>query len=115
MYLSDKCYKLKVNENILNQKDIIKTLDVNILHEYIINPILGIQNPRSDNRIDFVGGIRGNDELQKRVNKDLAVAFSLYPTSMEELMTVADENKMMPAKSTWFEPKVRCGLFLHEL
>lgn len=115
MYLSDKCYKLKVNENILNQKDIIKTLDVNILHEYIINPILGIENPRSDDRIDFVGGIRGNDELKKRVNDDMAVAFSLYPTSMKELMAVADENKMMPAKSTWFEPKVRCGLFLHEL
>lgn len=115
MYLDDKWYELKFNKNIQAKEDIVKTLDVSILHDYIINPILGIDNPRSNKRIDFVGGIRGIEELEKRVQNDMKVAFSMYPTSIEELMKVADENKIMPAKSTWFEPKVRCGLFLHEI
>ena len=115
MYLNYKWYELKANENLLAETDTVKSLDVSILHDYIINPILGIDNPRNDKRIDFVGGIRGIEELEKRVNDDMKVAFSIYPTNIEELMMVADENKIMPAKSTWFEPKVRCGLFLHEI
>lgn len=115
MYLSGKWYEINANEHMLKDKDIIKLLDVSILHDNIINPILGIKNPREDKRIDFVGGIRGLNELERRVNDDMKVAFALYPTSIEELIKVADEKKVMPAKSTWFEPKVRCGLFLHEL
>lgn len=115
MYLNSKWYELKANENLLTNTDIVKRLDVSILHDYIIKPILGIDDPKNDKRIDFVGGIRGIKELERRVNEDMKVAFSIYPTSIEELMMVADENKIMPAKSTWFEPKVRCGLFLHEI
>lgn len=115
MYLSGKWYEIKVKEGMIQNKDIIKSLDVSILHDNIINPILGIKNPREDKRIDFIGGIRGLNELEKRVDNEMKVAFALYPTSIEELIKVADEKKIMPAKSTWFEPKVRCGLFLHEL
>lgn len=115
MYLSGKWYEIKVKEGMIQNKDIIKSLDVSILHDNIINPILGIKNPREDKRIDFIGGIRGLNELENRVDNDMKVAFALYPTSIEELIKVADERKIMPAKSTWFEPKVRCGLFLHEL
>ncbi|HSQ87744.1 DUF1015 domain-containing protein, partial [Romboutsia sp.] len=115
MYLSGKWYEINVKEDMVQNKDIVKSLDVSILHDNIINPILGIKNPREDKKIDFIGGIRGLNELEKRVNNDMKVAFALYPTSIEELIKVADEKKIMPAKSTWFEPKVRCGLFLHEL
>lgn len=115
MYLNNKWYKLQFKKLSEVENDTIKSLDVSILHDYLIEPILGIKNPRSDKRIEFVGGIRGIKELEYRVNKDMKVAFSLYPTKMKELMKVADENKIMPAKSTWFEPKVRCGLFLHEI
>ncbi|MDK2561933.1 DUF1015 family protein [Romboutsia sedimentorum] len=115
MYLSGKWYEIKVKEGMIQNKDIIKSLDVSILHDNIINPILGIKNSREDKRIDFIGGIRGLNELENRVDNDMKVAFALYPTSIEELIKVADERKIMPAKSTWFEPKVRCGLFLHEL
>lgn len=115
MYLNNKWYKLKFKKFSQIDKNPVKSLDVSILQDYLIDPILGIQNPRSDKRIEFVGGIRGIKELEKRVNEDMKVAFSLYPTDIKELMKVADENKIMPAKSTWFEPKVRCGLFLHEI
>lgn len=115
MYLDNKWYEIEVDENKRDNNDVVKSLDISILHDNIIAPILGIANPRVDKRIDFVGGIRGIRELEKRVNEDMKLAFAIYPTSIDELMRVADENQIMPAKSTWFEPKVRCGLFLHEL
>ena len=80
-----------------------------------MDEILGIKNPRVDKRIDFIGGIRGAEEIERRVDDDMQVGFLMHPTHIEELISVADDNKIMPAKSTWFEPKVRCGLFLHEL
>ncbi|HBH3086401.1 TPA: DUF1015 domain-containing protein, partial [Clostridioides difficile] len=115
MYLGDKWYKMKANKNLLEIEDPVDSLDISILQDYVIDAILGIDNPRVDKRIDFIGGIRGLEELEKRVNEDMKVAFAMYPTSIEDLIRVADANKIMPAKSTWFEPKVRCGLFLHEI
>ena len=90
-------------------------LDVAILQNQILAPVLNIQDPKTDKRIDFVGGIRGMEELERRVHTDSAVAFAMYPTSMEDLMKIADEGKLMPPKSTWFEPKLRSGLFIHKL
>ena len=96
--------------------DPVKNLDVSYLSDYIFEPILGISDQRTDDRIDFVGGIRGLEELARRVDSgDMAVAFALFPVSMDELLNVADEGKIMPPKSTWFEPKLRSGLFVHEL
>lgn len=115
MYLNNKWYELKIDENKRDKDDMVKSLDISILQDNIISPILGITDPKTDKRIDFVGGIRGLSELEKRVNEDMKVAFAMYPTSIDELISVADANQIMPAKSTWFEPKVRCGLFLHEL
>ena len=80
-----------------------------------ITPIFGIDDPRTDKRIDFVGGIRGLKELEKRCEKDMVIAFSMYPTSLEDLMAIADAGKVMPPKSTWFEPKLLSGLFVHKL
>ncbi len=86
------------------------------MQKEILEPILSIGDPRTDKRIDFIGGIRGLEALQQKVdNGEMKVAFSMYPTSMEELMSVADANKIMPPKSTWFEPKLRSGLFIHDL
>ncbi|MBQ7933571.1 MAG: DUF1015 family protein, partial [Lachnospiraceae bacterium] len=96
-------------------KDAVAGLDVSILQDYLLGPILGIQDPKTDKRIDFVGGIRGLQELEKRVHTDMQVAFSMHPTSMAELLAVADAERLMPPKSTWFEPKLRSGLFLHEI
>lgn len=90
-------------------------LDVSILQDRLLGPVLGIGDPRTDKRIDFIGGIRGLKELEKRCSQDMAVAFSMYPTSIEELFSVADAGLLMPPKSTWFEPKLRSGLFLHLL
>ena len=96
--------------------DPVKNLDVSYLSDHIFEPILGISDQRTDDRIDFVGGIRGLEELARRVDSgDMAVAFALFPVSMDELLNVADEGKIMPPKSTWFEPKLRSGLFVHEL
>jgi len=89
---------------------------VSYLSNFVFEPILGIKDQRKDERIDFVGGIRGLEELERRVDSgEMAVAFALYPASMAELLSVADEGKIMPPKSTWFEPKLRSGLFVHEL
>lgn len=116
MYLNGDWYSLLGNNDILSNNDPIESLDVTILQKYILNDILGIQDPRTDNRIDFVGGIRGLGELEKRVNSgEMAVAFSLYPTSIAELMRIADSGNVMPPKSTWFEPKLKDGLFVHFL
>jgi uncharacterized protein (DUF1015 family) len=94
----------------------VERLDVSVLHRNLLTPILNIGDPRTDDRVDFVGGIRGLTELEKRVDSgDMAVAFALYPTSVEELMAIADAGKLMPPKSTWFEPKLRSGLIIHTL
>ncbi len=114
MYLEDTWYSLKFREE-LRSKDVVDSLDVSVLQDYLLSPVLGIGDPKTDRRIDFVGGIRGLKELEKRVHTDMKVAFSLYPTSIAELFAVADAGRLMPPKSTWFEPKLRSGLFLHEL
>jgi uncharacterized protein (DUF1015 family) len=85
------------------------------MQKNLLQPILGIENPRTDKRIDFVGGIRGLGELEKRVAKDMVVAFSMYPTTIDDLISIADAGEVMPPKSTWFEPKLRSGLFVHRL
>ena len=113
MYLTDRWYLLEFKGEVPD--DVIAALDVSILQDNLLAPILGIDDPRSDVRIDFVGGVRGLKELERRVKDDMAVAFSMYPTALEELMAVADSGKVMPPKSTWFEPKPRSGLFIHEL
>ncbi len=114
MYLGGKWYKLTAKNHILSE-DVVEGLDVSLLQNYLLGPILGIQDPKTDKRIDFVGGIRGLKELERRVHTDMKVAFSLYPTSIGELFAVADAGRLMPPKSTWFEPKLRSGLFLHDL
>jgi len=93
----------------------VECLDVSILQNNLLEPVLGIKDPRTDARIEFVGGIRGLGELERKVSRGAAVAFSLYPTSIQELMGVADAGRVMPPKSTWFEPKLRSGLFIHDL
>ncbi|MDR5659308.1 DUF1015 family protein [Serpentinicella sp. ANB-PHB4] len=115
MYLNEQWYKLTAKEDTYKNKDVIAKLDVSILQDNILSPILGIEDPRTDKRIDFIGGIRGLEELEKRVHTDMTVAFSLYPTTIDDLLTVADQGEVMPPKSTWFEPKLRSGLFVHTL
>ena len=114
MYLNDTWYCLTAHEDILSE-DAVKGLDVSLLQDYLLAPILNIQDPKTDKRIDFVGGIRGLQELERRVHKDMTVAFSMYPTSIYELFGVADAGLLMPPKSTWFEPKLRSGLFVHAI
>ncbi len=116
MYLNGCWYRLTLHPDLIPQSDPVAQLDVSLLATNLIEPILNIYDPRRDERIDFVGGIRGLNELQKRVNSgEMAVAFSLYPTRMEDLMAVADVNTVMPLKSTWFEPKLADGLVSHVL
>ena len=114
MYLEDEWYSLVAKEKIKSE-DAVEGLDVSLLQNYLLDPILGIKDPKTDKRIDFVGGIRGLGELERRVHTDMKVAFSMYPTSIAELFAVADAGRLMPPKSTWFEPKLRSGLFLHEI
>ena len=115
MYLENSWYKLTANSELISS-DPVEGLDVAILENNLLRPILGIKDIRTDKRIDFVGGIRGLKELEKRVNSgEMKVAFSMYPTSITELFNVSDANKLMPPKSTWFEPKLRSGIFIHEL
>lgn len=114
MLLNNKWYVLEATKDIICD-DPVKGLDVSILQDYLLGPVLGIEDPRTDKRIDFVGGIRGLKELEKRCKEDMKVAFSMYPTSIEELLNVADANLLMPPKSTWFEPKLRSGMFIHSL
>ena len=115
MYLEGKWYELKAKDETYDDMDPIKGLDVDLLQTKVLSPILGIENPRTDKRIDFVGGIRGLKELEKRVEEGWKVAFALYPTSIDDLMKVADKGLNMPPKSTWFEPKLRSGIIVHEL
>lgn len=114
MYLGSKWYRLSAKPQFKGGDDPIKSLDVSILQDNILGPVLGITNPRTDKRIDFIGGIRGMEELEKYVNKlGYAVAFAMYATSMDDLMKVADAGMVMPPKSTWFEPKLRSGLLTY--
>ncbi|MDP4178834.1 MAG: DUF1015 family protein [Bacillota bacterium] len=115
MYLDGKWYKLSAKEGSYNLEDPVSRLDVSILQDNLLNPVLGIQNPRTDKRIDFIGGGRGLKELERRVERGMKVAFSMYPTTIADLMGIADAGEVMPPKSTWFEPKLRSGLFIHRL
>ena len=115
MLLGGKWYKLTAKEGTFNSADPVESLDVSILQNNLISPILGIDDPRTDKRIDFVGGIRGLGELERRVKEDMCLAFSMYPTTLRELMDIADAGQIMPPKSTWFEPKLLSGLFIHKL
>ena len=116
MYLPGQWYKLVIHPEFMASGDSVHSLDVSMLHHNLIGPLLNITDPRRDERIDFVGGIRGLEELEKRVDSgDMAVAFSLYPTGLDELMAVADAGKVMPPKSTWFEPKLADGLVSYVL
>lgn len=114
IYTSSGWYKLTINNELI-PNDPVDGLDVSVLQKQILTPVFGIDDPRTDNRIDFVGGIRGLDELERRVNDDCKIAFAMYPTSIQELFDVADAGLLMPPKSTWFEPKLRSGLFIHEI
>ena len=116
MYLDGRWYQLHARPAMVNEKDTVNRLDVSILQNSLLSPLLGIDNPRTDQRIHFVGGIRGNDELVKLVDSgEFAVSFALHPTSIAELIELADQDQIMPPKSTWFEPKLRSGLFVHLL
>ena len=110
MYLGRDWYRLEAKRGSYPERDPIESLDVQILQSNLLSPILGIQDPRTDKRIDFVGGIRGHRELEKRCAADMKVAFQCYPTTVAELMRIADAGKIMPPKSTWFEPKLRDGM-----
>jgi uncharacterized protein (DUF1015 family) len=116
VYLDRRWHRLELDPAGLDRLDPIASLDVSLLQDRVLSPILGIGDPRTDKRIDFVGGIRGTAELERRVDSgEMAIAFSLYPTTLDQLMAVSDAGHVMPPKSTWFEPKLRSGLFVHEL
>lgn len=115
MYLDGRWFSCHIRQEDRNAEDPVADLDVSILQERLLAPVLGIGDPRTDARIDFIGGIRGMEELVRRCSEDCAVAFAMYPTSIAELFAVADAGMLMPPKSTWFEPKLRSGLFIHEL
>ena len=131
MYVSGEWFLIRAKDHVIEERkdDPVRSLDVSILQELILGPILGIKDPRTDKRIEFVGGIRGVKELEKRVSQHTyshvmdgsiekvgpAVAFAMHPTGIDELLDVADHNLLMPPKSTWFEPKLRSGIFLHEI
>lgn len=114
LYLDGEWYRLEIHPGLIPQ-DPVGRLDVSLLQEYLLGPVLGIEDPRTSPRLDFVGGIRGLKELERRVQGDCKAAFSMFPTSLEELFAVADAGLLMPPKSTWFEPKLRSGLFIHSL
>jgi uncharacterized protein (DUF1015 family) len=116
LFLDGSWHRLELDPAGIDRTDPIASLDVSLLQDRVLSPILGIGDPRTDKRIDFVGGIRGTAELERRVRSgEMAIAFSLYPTTLDQLMAVSDAGHVMPPKSTWFEPKLRSGLFVHEL
>ncbi len=116
LYLPGQWYSLTAKEGTYNDSDPIGVLDVTVSSDLILRDILGIHDLRSDKRIDFVGGIRGLEELQRRVDSgEMAMALALYPVSMKQLMDIADSGNIMPPKTTWFEPKLRSGLVIHKL
>lgn len=114
MYLDGKWYKVTARPEIIPD-DVVKSLDVAVLQDHLLDPVLGIKDPRTDKRIDFVGGIRGLGELERRCKEDMALAFAVYPVEISDLLGVADCGRVMPPKSTWFEPKLGSGLFVHRL
>ena len=114
VYIGSTWYTLSFNDELMVD-DPVEGLDVSILQNNVLKPVFGINDPKTDKRIDFVGGIRGTKELERRVNSDCKIAFAMYPTSIQELFNVADAGLLMPPKSTWFEPKLRSGLFIHEI
>lgn len=115
MYTEGKWYVLTAKPELFEGKDAVGSLDVSVLQDNLLGPVLGIGDPRTDSRIDFVGGIRGLQELERRASEDMCISFSMYPTSIIELFDVADHGLLMPPKSTWFEPKLRSGLFIHRI
>ena len=115
MYLDGAWYQLLADEELLGVTDAVDSLDVSLLQDYLLQPVLGIADARTDDRIDFVGGIRGLEELVRRAEGDMKVSFAMYPTSIGELFAVADAGRLMPPKSTWFEPKLRSGLLIHRI
>lgn len=115
LYMNQKWYLLKAKEGSYNMNDPVASLDVAIIQDNLLTPILGIEDPKTDQRIDFVGGIRGMVELERRGETDMKVAIAMYPTSIQELIAIADAGQLMPPKSTWFEPKLRSGIFIHLL
>lgn len=115
MYLDSKWFELTAKNGTFDESDPVERLDVSILQNNLLTPVLGIGDPRVDKRIDFIGGIRGLKELEMRVENGMRVAFSMYPTTLDDLMSIADAGKIMPPKSTWFEPKLMSGLFIHKL
>ena len=118
MFLDGKWYKLRARRGSFDAKDPVACLDVEILQKNLLGPVLGIKDPRRDHRVEFIGGIRGPEELERRCNpdaNDMRVAFAMFPTTTDELMAIADSGNIMPPKSTWFEPKLLSGLFIHEL
>jgi uncharacterized protein (DUF1015 family) len=116
LFFDGRWERLTLDSASIEQRDPIRSLDVSLLHDRILGPMLGVGDPRTDKRIDFVGGIRGPGELERRVRAgEMALAVSMYPTTIEQLLAVADAGEIMPPKSTWFEPKLRSGLFVHEL
>ncbi len=115
MFLDGQWYRITAKEGIYDNNDPVDRLDVSILQKNLLHPVLGIEDPRTDNRIDFIGGIRGLNELERRCGLDMAVAFSMYPTTMADLIAIADAGEVMPPKSTWFEPKLRSGMFVHKM
>ena len=114
MYLKDTWYCLKIRKERYTS-DALADLDVAILQQDLLEPVLGIWDPKVDDRIDFVGGIRGLEELERRVHTDAKAAFAMYPTDIHELFAVSDGGGLMPPKSTWFEPKLRSGLLIHRI
>ena len=116
LYIEGDWYRLLAKEGCWDVNDPVGDLDVTILSENVLTPILNIVDLRKDTRIDFVGGIRGLDELKRRVDSgEMAAAFALFPVTMDQLLNIADAGKIMPPKTTWFEPKLRSGLFIHDL
>lgn len=114
MYIDKEWYILEADEDIINEEVNSECLDVTILQKNILAPILGIDNPKKSDRIEFIGGIRGLKELERRADTDMAISFSLYPIEISDIMSIADEGGIMPPKSTWFEPKPRSGIFIHK-
>ncbi len=115
MYMNNTWYELEAKEGTFNEDDPMERLDVSILQNNLLSPILGIDDPTNSDRIEFIGGIRGIKELEKRTNKDMKVSFSMFATTTDDIMSIADDGLIMPPKSTWFEPKPRSGLFIHKL
>ncbi len=116
MFLDGRWYGLRLRDDARKPSGVVESLDVSILQDRLLDPILGIKDVRTDKRIDFVGGIRGTGALEKLVNEGkVAVAFSLYPTTVDDLLKVSDAGEIMPPKSTWFEPKLRDGLLIHQI